>query len=183
MSNKLNFIKDPDTDEKLLGFQYYNLYNIVTIPIISNGKIPFLKEWNRITNTVHPTYADQNIAILTGKTNNITVLDIDSKEDGILFWKQLSKQYPDIKTPTVNTPSGGVHLYFKFNKKLHTMYRIKVDDKKIGWDIKSNNSIIIAPPSIINGNKYKWVKNKSLDDVNILNMPKWLEKFILDHLK
>ena len=63
------------------------------------------------------------------------------------------------------------------------MYRIKIDEKKIGWDIKSDNSIIIAPPSSIDGNKYKWLKDKSFDDVDIISMPKWLEKFILNHLK
>jgi hypothetical protein len=82
-----------------------------------------------------------------------------------------------VKSPT------GIHIYFKYNKKLTTTYRIKVNGKKIGWDIKSDNSVITSPPSIIDGNRYKWIKNKSLDDVKIISMPKWLENIIINNLK
>lgn len=183
MNTKINYCIDPDSEDKLLPFQYYDLYNLITIPILSNDKRPFLKEWNKTKQTIHPTHIDQNIGILTGKVNNITVLDIDQKDNGMDHWKEISKQYKDIKTPTSVSTSGGLHLYFKYNTKLKTMYRIKVNNDKIGWDIKSNDSMVIAPPSMINGKKYKWQKNKSLDDLDIINMPKWLERYIIDHLK
>ena len=31
--------------------------------------------------------------------------------------------------------------------------------------------------------KYKWIRNKSLDEVKISVMPKWLEKILLEHIK
>ena len=173
MSNKINFIKDPKTDEKLLPFQYYSLYKLITIPIATNDKKPFIKGWNLTKKTIHPTYIDQNIGILTGKVNNITVLDIDDKLNGMQYWKYISKQYDEIITPMVTSPTG-LHIYFKYNKKIPTTYRIKVNDTKIGWDIKSDNSVITSPPSIIDGKKYKWIRNRSLDDVTILSMPKYL---------
>lgn len=180
--NKINFIKDPKTDVKLLPFQYYNLYKLITIPIAINDKMPFIKGWNLTKKTIHPTYIDQNIGILTGKVNNITVLDIDEKLNGMQYWKYISKQYDEIITPMVKSPTG-LHIYFKYNKKIPTTYRIKIDDKKIGWDIKSDNSVITSPPSVIDGKKYKWIKNKSLDDAKIISMPKWLEIFIINNLK
>lgn len=183
MSNKINFIKDLKTNEKLLPFQYYDKYKLITIPITANDKRPFIKGWNLTITTIHPTYIDQNIGILTGKVNNIIILDIDVKLDGLKLWNKISKEHSEIITPMVKTPSSGLHIYFKYNTKINSMNRINIDDKKIGWDIKSDNGMIIAPPSIIDGGKYKWIKNKSLDDVKIINMPIWLEKFILNHIK
>ena len=116
------------------------------------------------------------------KVNNITVLDIDDKLNGMQYWKYISKQYDEIITPMVKSPTG-LHIYFKYNKKIPTTYRIKIDDKKIGWDIKSDNSVSTTSPSRIDGKKYKWIRNRSLDDVEIISMPKWLENFINNNLK
>lgn len=182
MNNKIYFIKNPKNDEKLLPFQYYNLYKMISIPITINDKKPFIKNWNQTKKTIHPTYINQNIGILTGKVNNITVLDIDNNFNGIEYWKDIIKHYDEIITPMVKSPTG-IHIYFKYNKNIPTTYRIKINDKKIGWDIKSDNSVINAPPSIINNIKYKWIKNRSLNDINIIAMPKWLENFIINHLK
>ena len=78
-----------------------------------------------------------------------------------------------------------ISIHFQYNKKLPNSNRILVDGERIGWDIKNDGSIITAPPSIdIDLNKrYKWVKGKGLNDLDIIDMPKWLEKYILDHLK
>lgn len=184
MNTKINYMLHPNTDEKILPFQYYNSYNLVTIPMTINEKKPFIKKWNKITETVHPNYIDQNIGILTGKNpNNITVLDIDEKDDGMKYWKKISNEYPEIITPVVKSPNGGIHMFFKYNKKIPTMYRIKIDNKKIGWDIKSDGSVVTSPPSMINKKKYKWESNRNLDNTKIISMPLWLEKFILFHLK
>jgi hypothetical protein len=150
-----------------------------------SGKQVLIPNWQKKTKTVHPTYIDQNIGILTGKVNDLTVLDIDVKENGIKLFSKLIKEHSDIKTPTVKTPNNGLHIYFKYNKILPNCNRILVDNERIGWDIKSDGGIITSPPSIdINLNKrYKWVKGKSLNDLNIIDMPKWLEKYILNHLK
>ena len=174
---------DPEDGEKLLPFQYYNLHNLVTIPILANDKRPFIKEWNKTMKTIHASDINQNIGILTGKINKITVLDIDDNDGGMGHYKFISKEHKEIITPTVKSPSGGIHLFFKYNKKIPTMYRIKVNGQKIGWDIKSDNGVVITEPSTIDGKKYKWLKDKSLDDVDIISMPIWLEKYILDHMK
>ena len=182
--NKINYMISPSSDEKVLPFQYYDEYNLVTIPVMINEKRPFIKNWTKTKKTIHPTFINQNIGILTGQSpNNLTVLDIDETDEGMKYWRYISKSHNDIITPTAKSPSGGIHLYFKYNKHIPTMHRIKIDGKKIGWDIKSNNSIMTCPPSMIDHKKYKWIDDKSLDDVKIINMPKWLESFILSHLK
>ena len=184
INTRIHYMVEPDDGEKLLPFQYYNLYNLVTIPILANDKRPFIKEWNKTKKTIHPSDINQNIGILTGKNpNKITVLDIDTADGGMFHFKLIMKQYKEIITPIVKSPNGGIHIFFKYNKKIPTMYRIKVNGKKIGWDVKSDNGVVITEPSIIDGNKYKWVKDRSLNDVEIISMPIWLEKYILDHMK
>lgn len=183
MSTKIHYLTDPEDNEKLLPYQYYNLHNLVTIPILANDKRPFIKEWNKTKKTIHPSDINQNIGILSGKINNLTILDIDTNENGLEHWKFINKHHKEIITPMAKSPNGGIHVYFNYNKKLPTMYRIKVNNKKIGWDIKSDNGVVIAPPSTINEKNYKWIKNRGLDDIAIINMPTWLEKYIIEHMK
>lgn len=183
MSTKINYMIDHKNGEKILPFHYYQLHNLITIPILANDKKPFIKGWNKTKETIHPTDINQNTGILTGKINNLTVLDIDVKDNGLKYWKEISKEYKEIQTPMAKTPSGGLHIYFKYNKKIPNFNRISINGEKIGWDGIGDNRQVIAYPSIINEIKYKWIKNKSLDDVKIINIPKWLEKILLEHMK
>ena len=99
------------------------------------------------------------------------------------LWNILSKKYSEFKTPTVKSPGGSLHFYFKYSPYIPNMNRILVNNQKIGWDIKSDGSIITSPPSLYpdSNKRYKWLI--SLNECNPISMPKWLEKFILDHLK
>lgn len=170
MSCKINYIKDK-FGSKLLPFQYYNLYNFVTIPVIN--KIPFIKRWNLITKTVHPSNINHGIAVLTGKVSGISVLDID---DNLNLFKEL---FGEINTPTVITGKG-IHLYFKFDKDIKNSIKLNFQGKKIGWDFR-NGSLVTLPPSKVNGITYKWIKGKSLIDIKIKNIPNKLKKFIIQH--
>jgi hypothetical protein len=180
-NNKIDYLIK--NDEKYLPWQFYNLFNYISIP--ARDKVPLIPHWNKKTKTVAAEYFNLNIGLLTGKINNITVLDIDLKDDGMKLWNLIKINYPTIITPTVQTPSGALHMYFKYNNKIKSMNRIKVNNKKIGWDIKSDNGIIIAPPSKDSKTqkKYKWVKNLSLNDIKPIKMPLWLEQFILSNQK
>lgn len=180
--NRIEYIKDEEGN-KLLPHQYYDEFNLINIPMV--GKQVLIPNWQKKTKTINPIYINQNIGILTGKTNGILVLDIDIKYNGMKLFSKLIKEHSYIKTPTVKTPSDGLHIYFKYNKKLPNSNRILVDGEKIGWDIKSDGSIITSPPSIdiCLNKRYKWIKGKSLNDLDIIDMPKWLEKYILNHLK
>jgi hypothetical protein len=186
MNCKINFLKDKN-DNKLLPFQYYNNYNLISIPILTNSKKPIIKEWQNSTKTIHPQYINENIGILTGKVNNITVIDIDVKDNGLVFWKQLLlknniQNFKDLNTPLVKTASGGLHYYFKYNKDLPNINKFKINNNnnKIGIDIINDKKQVIAPPSIIDNKKYKWIINL---DYKIQKIPKWLKEFILKHKK
>lgn len=167
--------------DKLLPWQYYNLFNYISIPMV--GKKVLIPNWQKKLETVIPYYISPNIGILTGKKNNLLVLDIDIKNNGMKLWNILSKKYSEFKTPTVKSPGGSLHFYFKYSPYIPNMNRILVNNQKIGWDIKSDGSIITSPPSLYpdSNKRYKWLI--SLNECNPISMPKWLENFILDHLK
>lgn len=178
--NKIDYLIT-NNDEKLLPWQYYNKFNYITIPMVD--KKVLIPNWQNKNKTVIPHYLSPNVGILTGKKNNLLVLDIDVKDNGILFWNKIKKEHPLFITPTVKSPGGSLHYYFKYNSNIPNMNRIIVNNIKIGWDIKSDGSIITAPPSIYpNTNKrYKWLIG--LNECKPINIPKWLENFILSNLK
>lgn len=178
--NKIDYLITKD-EEKLLPWQYYNKFNYITIPMVD--KRVLIPNWQNKTETVIPHYLSPNIGIITGEKNNLLVLDIDIKDNGIYFWNKIKNEYPNFITPTVKSPGGSLHFYFKYNNRIPNMNRIFVNNSKIGWDIKSNGSIVVAPPSLYpNTNKrYKWLI--SLNDCKPIPMPKWLEKIILSNLK
>lgn len=134
--------------------------------------------------TVVPHYLEDNIGLLTGKINNLTVLDIDVKDNGIKYFKKFMQDHNEIITPTVKSPGGSYHFYFKYNPRISNMNRISIDEKRVGWDIRSTGGIITSPPSIYPGTnkRYKWLPGLSLNDVKPINMPKYLENFIMNNL-
>jgi len=174
---KLNLIIDKK-GIKLLPFQYYNNLHFITLPV--NNKIPFLKGWNLLTKTVHPTTTLQNIAVLCGKVSGISVLDFDSQEAIDIFNDLCKKNNYIINTPVVLTKKG-MHIYFRYCKDLKSSLKLKINNKSIAIDFRSNGALTLLPPSIIDGFKYKCKRNLSFNNVSIKPIPVWLKKFIKEH--
>ncbi|RPJ76994.1 MAG: hypothetical protein EHM20_06735 [Alphaproteobacteria bacterium] len=176
---KIDYIKTQD-GKKYLPWQYYNNFGFITLPMV--GKRPVIPRWNKAAKTIHPAYTGDNIGIRTGEVNGITVLDIDVKDNGIEHWQTISSLHSRIVTPTVVSPSG-IHIYFKFTDKLRTTNRIKIKSKKIGWDVRNNDAVVVAPPSMdpATGKKYTWAI--SLESTSIKPMPAWLIAYITEHTK
>ena len=157
-----------------------NKYGFVVIPL--NGKKPFLKGWNKIKKTPERLYIFEghNLGIICGEASGITVLDIDVKDEGMKIWNSLSSAYPLIHTPTTRTPSGGLHIYFRYKKSLNSFSRFKLRDRPVGWDLMNNDRLVVAPPSIhdTKKKKYTWVISPKTTPIAI--MPKWLEDYLLN---
>ena len=115
-----------------------------------------------------------NIGILTGEKNGITVLDIDTSDCGMqvyLKWMEDPMKLKDLKKCyKVRTPSGGIHIYFKYNDLLKN--DIRVND--YGVDLKNNNAYVLACGSKIDKRKYSY-----LEGVSFLEMPQWLIAWLL----
>jgi len=158
--------------------EYYNKFKLISIPLVPKQKYPYMKEWQKITKSKDLRPGD-NIGIITGKVNNIIVIDVDKADDGLKIWKKWLKEYGDINTPIVKTGSCGYHYYFKYDKDLKSSIKIIVDGKRVGIDIKSDGGQVVSPVSVHpNGKKYKWIK--TLDDYKIKKIPSWLKKKILE---
>src|ERR1700693_4791239 len=93
---------------------------------------------------------DWNLATVPA-ASGWTVVDIDDKNGhrGSRSWAELCPETPD--TLTVRTPSGGVHLYFTGTMRPSAG---KLGD---GIDIRSEDSYVLLPPSIIAGIRYEIV--------------------------
>ena len=56
-----------------------------------------------------------NTGIPTGVKNNLLVVDIDVKDDGLAEFKKYIEEHGDINTFIVETPTGGFHYYFNYS--------------------------------------------------------------------
>jgi hypothetical protein len=133
----------------------------------------------------------KSLSIATGKKHGITVIDIDipkngKTNDGKKLWDALMKKYnngKDINTLTDSTPSGGIHYYFKYVDLPCGISSIYHKDKKYSIDILNGQNICFISPMFrpvqhcTNGRiKKKQGYYKCINDVPIIEMPKWLEK-------
>jgi hypothetical protein len=140
-----------------------------------NGKIPIDKGW---TETITPTTAiyehPGNIAWVLEKTD--LVIDVDVKhESGAKSYKKLINtlyngnenanfkdkvQELSYLKPTVQTPSGGVHIYLKIPKdKIIGLKVKKTNPDYPGLDFLSKGCSCTLPTSKNNGRLYSWNKN------------------------
>lgn len=118
-----------------------------------------------------------NVGTLTGSASGIVVIDIDNHNgiDGLGNLKEFLDTY-DIelpKTTVVKTPSGGLHYYFKLDKKYNETQFIQNHKQLEGVDFQTHGRYVVAPPSQIDGKYYELVR-----DVELAELPeKWLEMF------
>ena len=82
-------------------------------------KRPWIRNWQRLTKSVEdPRKWDMATcySILTGKKSQVTVIDVDAPDRAWFdkYWKKLDLP----PTTTVETPSGGLHLYYKYDERL-----------------------------------------------------------------
>lgn len=118
-----------------------------------------------------------NVGTLTGSASDIAVIDIDNHNgvDGLGNLKEFLDTY-DItlpKTQVIKTPSGGLHYYFKLDKKYNETQFLQNHPQLEGVDFQTHGRYVVAPPSQIDGNYYEVVR-----DIELAELPeKWLEMF------
>jgi archaellum biogenesis ATPase FlaH len=93
-------------------------------------------------------YPEANLAIVTGKISDLTVVDIE--EGGI------TNYLPE--TLTVKTGGGGYHFYYRYSDKFKNAVRIKELT-----DIRNDSGYCIAPPSLHkSGKNYEYSSRKKI---------------------
>lgn len=100
----------------------------------SNVKLP--KNWTKLKESIYNN--EENFAILTGKTNNIIVIDLDKKDDEFAALKWIEdnlNSLENINTLITKTINHGYHIFFEYTPKLKNS--INCGNKNI--DILSDN--------------------------------------------
>ena len=146
--------------------------------------IDFPSKWTDFT--LNKTKIDEKhngIALLTGKINNLIIIDIDNVE----HWNKLLEENDEEEPNTVKviSGSGGIHYYFQYDEELE---EVKSKDhcfsKDYDIDIKTNGGCVIAPPTkYYNENlkkdvEYKW--EKSIFEHKPSKIPKWIKNLLLE---
>ena len=141
------------------------------IPVIRNAKKPFCK-WINETHLKTIDKHKHNIGILTGTKNNLLVIDVDLKGDGIVEMQKYIDEFGDIDTYTVKTPGGGYHMYFNYQSPNEqdaffiTQYlKNKTHFRGAGIDVRSNGGYIVGAGSSINGKTYTITKHVPIIDI------------------
>ncbi len=162
-----------------LGFRVF--------PLKPRSKEPLVKDWPNQATTDRKTiqewwskYPNANIAILTGYYEHgyFCVLDFDPRNGGTWFDEVGEDKLPP--TRVVITGGGyydretgvwyhGRHYYYRTERPIPSK---KLKD---GVDLKGVGGYVVAPPSIHpNGNEYKWLTQKKLDEVPMEWLPNWV---------
>jgi len=142
-------------------------------------QIKLYKSFNKDTNK----FNKPNIAVITGEMNNIVVIDIDNKngengKNGIVQFNELLIKYNGgypIDTFTVQTGSGGYHVYFKYDEHTKVLTN-KPKYNRSAIDVKSNGGYVVCPGSTHPVTNNKYIQYNSLP-VNVI--PAWLFNWLM----
>jgi hypothetical protein len=115
--------------------------------------------------------SDASIGLLC---DGFWVLDCDGAE-GIQDLEALVQSFGELpRTPTVETGGGGLHYYFKADRRV-SKNQTRIKGKSI--DIRTTKGAVVAPPSLHSSGKvYRWT---TPPDVPLAAAPEWLVDFIV----
>lgn len=179
-------ILDNNMDNKITTFKKaFVENNIEIIPLNFKGiinkdgkfdkKVGFPTGWKKYTNKNYIDNGDMfcsrlnsGIAIKTGKINNISVVDIDTKDEEII---EKLLEYLELKSLNETTcieTNKGYHLYFHYNEELKTTTNLRPDLFGEGSiDIRNDGSIIFAPPTKYSCKEYEAEYKFYSDDLDL----------------
>ena len=129
-----------------------------------------------------------NMGLACG-ANNLLVVDIDEKNEGVGEWADYVAQNDEPLTVKQKTPNNGFHYIFNETNDKYTdeenilikSLRNKAGYRNKGLDIRKGNGYIVCEPSSINNKKYEFIRHYK--NTNILNMPLSLIKWLLEKEK
>ena len=90
-------------------------------------------------------WPDANVAVPTGGPSGLLVLDVDPDKGGGDSLHELEREHGELpRTPSVTTPSGGQHFYFR-----HPGGEVPSNAGQLGpgLDIRADGGYVVAPPS------------------------------------
>lgn len=168
--NKINpkFYESFTKSEKLNNFDKIKLVKDKKEP--EAGTIWKTEPVKGIYKDIEPNYKN-NVGILTG-INNLIIIDIDEKDEGLKNYNDYIEKNGIINTFTVKTPCGGYHLYFnstskneKDNKTIKDKIKNSIKYRGVGIDVRCDNGYAVAPGSFFNDKLYYIYNNSEIADI------------------
>jgi Bifunctional DNA primase/polymerase, N-terminal/AAA domain/Primase C terminal 1 (PriCT-1) len=140
-------------------------------PVIPNGKIPAITNWQNLATTdekqIRAWWAiDPEYNIGTG-TGDLVVFDADKAKGGLVSFAEMRLYDEFPATLTSKTQGGGLHLIY--DRPPHTRVAGSVGKLAPGIDIRADGNLIVLPGSSIEGREYTW-----FDESPRVNAPAWL---------
>lgn len=143
------------------------------VPVTPGQKHPPLLKWQEFENR-RPTpeeiadwwqrWPDANVAIVTGRISDLSVIDVDAGSGGLDSLKESGHRFP--QTRVHKTPAG-FHLLFHYSEALHTGAGFLT-----GIDVRSDGGYIIAPPSVSQKGQYTVLRDGP--PLYLTEIPSWL---------
>lgn len=158
----------------------YDKLGWVVMPIKPNDKRPIIKNWSKIQSndeTLDKFKDTSNIGIIMGATSNLVCIDVDVKNaDGIATLEKLEEQLGELpQTVMSETPSGGIHYYFKYVKGIRNR-----KDVGEGIDIQADGTQTVEAPSQIDGTYYEWVNSPF--EYEIAELPQKWKQYLCEEV-
>lgn len=158
----------------------YDKLGWVVMPIKPNDKRPIIKNWSKIQSndeTLDKFKDTSNIGIIMGATSNIVCIDVDIKNtDGVATLEKLEEQLGELpQTVMSETPSGGIHYYFKYVKGIRNR-----KDVGEGIDIQADGTQTVEAPSQIDGTHYEWVNSPF--EYEIAELPQKWKQYLCEEV-
>ena len=75
--------------------------------------------WNKVTKSIYNN--EDNFSVLTGKVNDIIVIDLDNKKPGfkgLVWFEENFGELKNINTLVTKSFRNGYHIFFKYNKNI-----------------------------------------------------------------
>jgi hypothetical protein len=151
-------------DEVLAVARFYGDRGWRVLPVKPGSKEPALSDWPKLATADQSTiedwwtngYAGCGVGICAGAASGLLAIDVDDNSrdkhglDTLAECVEMYGELPD--TPTVPTPSGGEHLYFKWPG-----FNPAKDALGPDIDVQGEGRFVVAPPSTHpNGRDYIW---------------------------
>lgn len=134
-------------------------------PLQENGKLPaFATDWRALATMDRERIVEwwrdpltgiergYNIGVATGAGAIVIDLDVKAGADGPASWQEIGGT---LGTLTVDTPSGGKHLYFSNDLPVSN----SASRLAPGVDVRGDGGYVVAPGSMIDGREYRLTRD------------------------
>ncbi len=178
------FSRDESQSNKQLMLEAldYAASDWAVFPLLPNTKRPATEHGLKDASTDHDTIREwwsrwPNANIGIALPPELVAVDIDVKDvDGHATMAELAAPHGGLPgTLTVETTTGGWHLYFKKPPEVRVKNRAGI---RPGIDVRAHGGYLVAPPSVIDGRAYQWHGNSPMVDC-----PQWLLDVLTEEKK